>query len=127
MKKLDIKKIIDFLFPDESMKIAGIIIILVVVILSIVFTFIIVNHNKKLYIQENKEPVKNTESYNLQLLNPKIEISEDFELIFSEIKEIKVNINKYIDLFEYHEFGDFTNFYLDLNIYKKHVEKYFGK
>ncbi len=120
MKKFDIKKSLDFLFPDDSSKIIAIIVIFIVLILSFVFTFIIVKNIKNQGTFEDK--IENKEVIKIELLEPNIDFVDNTHknLNFNNIQEI--DKKDFENLFKYKEFGDFTNFIFEFDFYKRQVE-----
>ncbi len=117
MKKL--KDFLNYLFPDESIKIIAIIIIIIIVVLSSIFTFIIVKNSRKTSMSNDEKDIKIIEKNEFELIEPKYYIEKEykFDIFYKINKDIKEE--DYQDLIKYHEFGDYTDYYLNLEVYKK--------
>jgi len=127
VKKKDFKKSIEFLFPDEASKIIAIIIIFVVLILSIVFTFVIVKNLKKGITQNIDSKINNSELKKIELLEPKINFELNYDLTLYSKKQKIIEKKDFDNLFHYKEFGEYTNFILEFSIYKKYVQNFLSK
>ncbi|MFN3410660.1 MAG: hypothetical protein ACK4YF_00680 [Exilispira sp.] len=125
MKREKITKLLDFLFPEESGKIVAIVVIIIIIILSSVFTFVIVKKIKKpSTIGEDNLNKQLNIIENIELIEPIFSTEQNIELNIFNFKKEQIDEDYYYELLKYHEFQDFTNFYFNLSIYNKIVEKF---
>ncbi len=123
MKKIDIKKGIDYLFPDDVSKVIAIIVVFIILVLSIIFTFIILKTQQKVYYTKDTE--KNL--VKVDLMVPQLDFENEIDV------KLNCNIIKFLDkkdfesLFVYREFGEYTTFILDFKYFKRKIDKFFNK
>lgn len=117
MKKL--KDFLNYLFPDESLKIIAFIVIIIIIVLSSIFTFVIVKNSRNTSVSNDEKDIKIIEKKEFELIEPKYYIEKEykFDIFYNMNKDIREE--DYQDLFKYHEFGDYTDYYLNLEVYKK--------
>lgn len=123
MNKL--KDFIDYLFPNEVSKVIAGIIIVIVILISIVFTFIIVRHAHKSNLGENnKEGIEIISNKNLELIEPNFSFQTNIDTNLFLNSSNKIEEKDYYEIFKYHEFQDFTEYFFDINYYKKSLRKF---
>jgi hypothetical protein len=124
MKPSKIKEFFEFLFPEDTIKIIAIIVILILLILSTVITFVIVRHSKKNIIQQEPTQKIAPKLEDMDLIEPEYIIEENYDLNLFNNQIRKLEINDFENLLKYHEFGDFTDYFLNLQFYEKKVNQF---
>lgn len=124
MKQKKIKEFINFLFPEDSIKVISIVVIIIIIVFSIITTFVIVKFSKKNVIQEKTTTNSITQVEEFELIEPEYQINEKMDFNFANDKIEKPQIEDFEELLKYHEFGDFTDYFLNLQFYEKKVNEF---
>ncbi|MCR4421175.1 MAG: hypothetical protein NUV32_01705 [Exilispira sp.] len=124
MKQFNFKEFFEFLFPEDTTKVIALIIIVILLILSIVITFVVVKHTKKNIIEQEPQQKVVPKIEDMDLIEPEYFIEEnyDFNLIINQ--KGKPELSDFENLLKYHEFSDFTDYFLNLQFYEKKVNEF---